>query len=302
MNIFDFYNGHTKPYGIIGNPIEHSFSPVLQNTILQKMGFNGVYVPFRVDEKDMQKAVEGLYALGFEGLNVTVPHKISVMNYLCCIDDTAEKVGAVNTLKRTENGFKGYNTDILGLKKSFYINKIDVKGKKTMLIGAGGAANSAAVLLSQLGAEKIVFVNRTNEKAEALRKHISSFYSGETDVISFDDMYTYEKPDIVINATSVGMGEGVWESPVKESGFFKDINAVFDVIYIPWETKFLNDAKKYGCKCVNGFDMLIYQGIASYEIWHDISVSDETALEIKDALSEYFLKGGKKAVKRNEIK
>ena len=294
MNIFDFYNGHTKAYGIIGNPIEHSFSPVLQNTILQTIGFNGVYVPFRVDEKDIQKAVEGLYALGFEGLNVTVPHKISVMDYLCDIEDNAKKVGAVNTLKRTENGFKGYNTDILGLKKSFAINKIDVKGKKAMLLGAGGAANSAAVLLSQLGAEKIVFVNRTKEKAEALRNHVSAFYSGKTDVISFDDIYTYEKPEIVVNATSVGMGEGVWDSPVKDSAFFKDVEAVFDVIYIPWETKLLNDAKKYGCKCVNGFDMLIYQGIASYEIWHDTYVDDNTAIEIKDALSEYFLKGGKK--------
>lgn len=290
MKVFDTYNGHTKAYGIIGNPIEHSFSPVLQNTILSELNFNGVYIPFRVDEKDIKTAVDGLFALGFEGLNVTVPHKISVMESLCAIDSLAEKIGAVNTLKRTPNGFKGYNTDILGLKKSFNINKTEITNNTVMLLGAGGAANSAAVLLAEMNAKKIIFVNRTKEKAEALKNQISSYYTGETDVIGFDDIYSYPKPDVVINATSVGMGEGKWISPITDENFFDSVKSVFDVIYIPWETKLLHDARNHGCKCVNGFDMLIYQGIASYEIWHDCEISEEKSVEIKNTLSEYFRK------------
>ncbi|MCJ7856489.1 shikimate dehydrogenase [Lachnospiraceae bacterium NSJ-143] len=290
MEVFDFYNGETKPFGIIGNPIGHSFSPVLQNTVLKELGSNGVYVPFRVEDSELKKAVEGLYALGFEGINVTVPHKKSVMQYLCGIDETAELVGAVNTLKRTENGFKGYNTDILGLKKSFELNNINVKGKRALLLGAGGAANSAAVLLAKLGASEIIFVNRTLDKAEALKKHVDKFYSGKTSVMGFGDIYDSGKPDIVVNATSVGMGEGVWESPVAKPELFEGIAAVFDIVYIPWKTKLLSDAEKYGCKCVNGFDMLIYQGLASYEIWHETEIEDLKAIEIRDTLSEYFLK------------
>ena len=286
MKVFDTYNGHTKAYGIIGNPIEHSFSPVLQNTILSELNFNGVYIPFRVDEKDIKTAVDGLFALGFEGLNVTVPHKISVMESLCAIDSLAEKIGAVNTLKRTPNGFKGYNTDILGLKKSFNINKTEITNNTVMLLGAGGAANSAAVLLAEMNAKKIIFVNRTKEKAEALKNQISSYYTGETDVIGFDDIYSYPKPDVVINATSVGMGEGKWISPITDENFFDGVKSVFDVIYIPWETKLLHDARNHGCKCVNGFDMLIYQGIVSYEIWHDCEISEEKSVEIKNTLSE----------------
>ena len=201
-------------------------------------------------------------------------------------------MGAVNTLKRTNNGFVGYNTDIIGLEKSFNINKIDVSNKVAMLIGAGGAANAVAVLLAQMGASDIIFVNRTFDNAKKLKNKISSFYSGNVHITDFEEMYNYNKPYIVINATSVGMGNGVWESPVKKEEFFNGVEYAFDVIYIPWKTKFLSDAEKYGCKCINGFDMLIYQGIASYEIWHDITIDKKSAVDIKNVLSDFFLNGG----------
>ncbi len=291
MEVFGIYNGKTDVYGIIGNPIGHSFSPVLQNTILRRFNKNGIYVPFKVEGGDLKKSVEGMYAIGIKGLNVTVPHKRAVMNFLCGIDNTANKIGAVNTLKYTENGYEGYNTDILGLKKSFEINCIDVSGKRAMVIGAGGAANSAVMLFAEMGAAKIVIANRTIEKAEALKKQAEMFYSTDIEVISINDINNCEKPNIILNATSVGMGEGNNQSPISDNSLFVGVECAFDVIYTPWETKFLKDAKACGCTAVNGFDMLIYQGIASYEIWHDTKVSNFEAKEIRNMLAEYFNNG-----------
>lgn len=290
MNISDRFNGSTSVYGIIGNPIEHSFSPVLQNTLIEKYGINGVYSPFRVDEDKVGDALKGLFALGIKGINVTVPHKKAVMPYLERIDETADIIGAVNTLKKTDTGFEGYNTDILGLKKSFELNGVEIKDKKVMLLGAGGAANAAAVLLCQLGAKEIILVNRTKQKAEELKDHILKYFNADVSIISYDEMESIEKPDVIINTTSVGMGEGNYASPVKNENYFEGVKAVFDAIYIPWETKLLSDAKRCGCKTINGFDMLIYQGIASFEIWNGISVSDEDAVEIRNILGEYFLR------------
>ena len=121
MKVIDNFNGKTKAYGIIGNPVEHSFSPILQNTIASVCGDNCAYLPFKVENGEVKKALEGAFALGFEGFNVTVPHKVEVLDCLDGIDPLAEKIGAVNTLKRTEKGYKGYNTDILGLGKCFEI-------------------------------------------------------------------------------------------------------------------------------------------------------------------------------------
>ncbi|MDD3570081.1 MAG: shikimate dehydrogenase [Lachnospiraceae bacterium] len=288
MSITDLVNGKTKVFGIIGNPIEHSFSPILQNTVAKEMGENVAYVPFKAESGEVKTALEGAFRLGICGFNVTVPHKKEVMESLVAIDDLALKIGAVNTLKYTENGYKGYNTDILGLGKCFDIEGISIKGKTVVILGAGGAANSAAILAAEREAGNIVIVNRTKANGQALKEQTARYYNGNIDVISFDEIMNIENPEIVIQTTSVGMGEGVWASPVENTLFFKKVQAVVDIVYTPWQTKFLSDAKERGCVAINGFDMLIYQGLASYEIWHDVKIDDEKSKELRNELADYY--------------
>lgn len=288
MSVTDLVNGKTKVFGIIGNPIEHSFSPILQNTVARVMGENVAYVPFKVESGEVKTALDGAIRLGIYGFNVTVPHKKEVMESLVAIDDLALKIGAVNTLKHTEKGYKGYNTDILGLGKCFDIEGINIKGKTVVILGAGGAANSAAILAAERDAGNIVIVNRTKANGQALKEQTAHYYNGNIDVISFEELMNIENPQIVIQTTSVGMGEGVWKSPVENTSFFKKVQAVVDIVYTPWQTKLLSDARENDCIAINGFDMLIYQGLASYEIWHDVKLDDETSKALRNELADYY--------------
>lgn len=289
MKCIDYINGKTKVFGIIGNPIEHTFSPCLQNTIADVLGHNITYVPFCVEKENVRKAVEGAFSLGISGLNVTVPHKVSVMDYLAFIDETAEIIGAVNTLKRTEFGFKGFNTDIIGLKKCFTSRGFEIKNKNVVILGAGGAANSACILAAKEGAKNIFIVNRTIENAENLKKIINKYYNVPVFCMGYDKLLEIENPEIVIQTTSVGMGENAKESPVKNPELFKKVSACVDIIYSPWETMFLNDARKYNVEAANGFDMLVFQGIASYEIWNDINIRDDISQDVKKVLIDYYI-------------
>lgn len=287
----DLVNGKTNVYGIIGNPVEKSFSPVLQNTIAKELGKSAAYVPFKVERGQVKTAVEGARALGIKGFNVTVPHKIEVMDALCAIDPVAKRIGAVNTLKLTEKGYEGYNTDIIGLKKCFEERNISIEGKTVVLAGAGGAANSAAMLAGEEKAAKLVIVNRTAEKAEALAERVRKYYPIEVEVTDYDSITDIADPEIFVQTTSVGMGNDVDATPVKKTEFFDNVKIVVDIIYTPWETRLMKDAAARGAVTVNGFDMLFYQGLASFEIWHDMKVDRETAKELKEKLTAFYRRG-----------
>ncbi|MDD5945934.1 MAG: shikimate dehydrogenase [Clostridia bacterium] len=287
----DLVNGKTNVYGIIGNPVEKSFSPVLQNTIAKELGKSAAYVPFKVERGQVKTAVEGARALGIKGFNVTVPHKIEVMDALCAIDPVAKRIGAVNTLKLTEKGYEGYNTDIIGLKKCFEERNISIEGKTVVLAGAGGAANSAAMLAGEEKAAKLVIVNRTAEKAEALAERVRKYYPIEVEVTDYDSITDIADPEIFVQTTSVGMGNDVDGTPVKKTEFFDNVKIVVDIIYTPWETRLMKDAAARGAVTVNGFDMLFYQGLASFEIWHDMKVDRETAKELKEKLTAFYRRG-----------
>lgn len=287
----DFVNGKTMVFGLIGNPVEKSFSPVLQNTIAKELGKNVAYVTFKVEKGEVKTAVCGAKALGIKGFNVTVPHKVEVMEALSGIDPVAERIGAVNTLKLTENGYVGYNTDIIGLKKCFEERGIEIVGKTVVLAGAGGAANSAAMLAGEEKAGKLIIVNRTAEKAEALADRVRKYYPIEVSVITYDEIMGIENPEIFIQTTSVGMGNDIDGTPIKNADFFDNVKIVVDIIYTPWETRLMKDAASHGAEAVNGFDMLFYQGLASFEIWHDIKVDKEIAVSLKNRLTEFYRRG-----------
>lgn len=284
----DLVSGKTSVYGIIGNQVAKSFSPILQNTFGKELGVNMIYVPFNVERGQVKTAVDGGRAMGIKGFNVTVPHKIEVMEALCGIDPVAERIGAVNTLKLAEDGYVGYNTDIIGLRKCFEERNCGLEGKTVVMAGAGGAANSAAMLAGEERVQKLIIVNRTLDKAKDLAERVKKYYDIQVESCGYDDMMDIEDPEIFIQTTSVGMGEGVWETPVKNAEFFKNVKMVVDIIYTPWETRLMKEAAEMGAVAVNGFDMLFYQGLASFEIWNDIKVDIKKAVELKDKLTALY--------------
>ena len=172
-------NGYTRTCGLIGRPVEHTMSPVIHNTLADRQGTDLVYAPLRVGKGRLEEAVKGAFALNLLGCNVTVPYKSEVIPFLDGIDPLAERIGAVNTLVRTGNGFKGYNTDMPGLYRAFLRDGVRIEGERVLILGAGGVARAVAVLLAEKGASQIVILNRTVEKAEAVAKEINSMHGKE---------------------------------------------------------------------------------------------------------------------------
>ena len=282
--------GSSKVLGVMGCPIEHSFSPTIHNTIAVNSGENFVYVPFRVERGNVGEAVSGAAALGIVGLNVTVPHKVEVMKYLCDVDKAAQAIGAVNTLKLTEKGYVGYNTDVIGVGYSLERSGVDIKGKKVLLLGAGGAANACAAMACEKGAAELIIANRTKEKAQALAERMKEHYACKISAADMDEAREMENIFLVMNATTVGFGDKVGSSPLQDKQNLLKTGAkvVFDAIYTPWETKLLQDASALGLKAINGFDMLIYQAVAAEEIWFDKSIGKDEAEALKNELAEHY--------------
>lgn len=279
-------DGHTRLCGLIGNPVEHTLSPVIHNTLAEKLGHNLVYVPFLVEKGQIEAAVKGAYGLNILGMNVTVPYKSDVIPYLKEIDRLAERIGAVNTLVRIEGGYQGYNTDILGLYRALCRENIKIFGEKAVLLGAGGAARAAAFLCAEKGAEKVYLLNRSVDKAKQLAQEINEAFDRECIVpMAVTD---YEKlPEekmLVLQGTSVGLYPNVDQALITDQEFYKRVHTGYDLIYKPEETMFMRLVKEAGGRAYNGLTMLLYQGIIAYELWNQVDVSEEDAGEIYDIM------------------
>ena len=262
--------GDTKILGVIGNPIEHSFSPQIHNTICKHLKLNYTYVPFNVKEKDLEYAVKGLSALSVEGFNVTIPHKNSIMKYLDKISDDALLIGAVNTVKNVDNKWYGYNTDGDGFIRSLSAYDVDVKGKKVVILGAGGAAKAVAVKIAMQGAASIIILNRTLDKAKeicsVINKNVADIAS--IDMLNAENIKIYgEIADIIIHTTPIGMYPNNEQTLVQQFDFIRKDTVVCDLIYNPAKTVLLKKAQQAGCKVINGWGMLIYQAVNAFEIW-----------------------------------
>jgi len=261
-------SGKTRVCGIIGDPVEHSLSPVMHNAAFEELNLDFSYVAFRVRREKLGEAIIGARSLDLHGLNVTMPHKNAATEYLDEIDLTARSIGAVNTILNKEGRLIGYNTDGIGALKALKESGITPKGKKLLLLGAGGAGKAIAFHAAQ-EAEELVILNRTPQKAkklaEALRKESNKKITGNafsTEIMKKE----LRNAEILINATSVGMHPDVNQSLVSPSLLKPDL-CVMDIIYNPLETKLARDAKAVGAKVVPGIEMLAYQGAASFEIW-----------------------------------
>jgi len=281
--------GTTRLCGVIGNPISHTFSPLIHNTLAGKCGQNLVYVPFHVQE-NLDAAIKGAYALDILGMNVTVPYKSEVMKSLVEIDDAAKTIGAVNTLVRTCGGYKGYNTDYLGLKRAIKEDGIVIKDKPVILFGAGGAARAVAYLVGSLGAKEFYIVNRTREKAQVLANEIKGLFPS-LPVTVLENSEVFGLPNqkyTAIQTTNVGMWPNTGEAVLNDNSVYKMIDQAVDIIFNPEETEFMRRVRENGQFAVNGLKMLLYQAIIAYELWNDISVPDEYAKEIYVLLKKEF--------------
>ncbi len=280
--------GTTRVCGLIGNPVGHSISPVIHNTLADITKTNMVYTTFKVDKEDVAKAVEGAYALDILGLNVTVPHKQSVMDVLVDIDPLAKAIGAVNTLVRKDGGYKGYNTDILGLKRELEDESISLCGNNCIILGAGGAARAIAFLCAQSGANKVYMLNRTIEKAENIAEAVNGYFNKQCVIPMHMDGYKSLTGSgyIVIQTTSVGLYPNVGDTAIEDEEFYKLVGAGVDIIYNPLTTKFMEKCRKAGKPAYNGLKMLLYQGVAAYELWNDTNVSKEEAEIVYNRMKE----------------
>ncbi len=282
------YNGHTRTCGLIGNPVEHTLSPLLQNYLAEETGTNMVYVPFHVEEGKVGDAVRGAWALNLLGCNVTVPYKSDVLPYVKELDGLAARIGAVNTLVRMEEGFKGYNTDMPGLYRAMQSDGVEIKGRECVILGAGGVARAVAVMLLDKGASKIYLLNRTLGRAVAIAEEVNEM-AGYVFAEAME-LTDYEKLPkqrfIVIQATNIGMHPHVEDVIIPDEAFYERVEVGYDLIFNPGDTRFMQLTRGAGARAYNGAKMLVYQGIISFELWNKLSISEETAKIVCDLVTE----------------
>jgi shikimate dehydrogenase len=276
--------GKTRLYGVIGNPVEHTLSPAMHNAAFEHLNLNCVFLAFEVKPTEVENALVGVRCLGISGLNVTMPHKHSVVPYLDDVDETAKVLSSVNTICNREGRLIGYSTDGIGALRALQENGVKLKGKRLLLLGGGGAAKAIAYALAPK-VDGLVMLNRTPEKTKHLIQELSRRFNKKvtSGVLSTQAVKKHiRNVEILVNATPVGMFPNVRETLVP-SGFLRDGLTVMDIVYHPIETQLAKDAKAEGARVISGVEMLIYQGAESLEIWTGckapIEVMKKAALE-----------------------
>ncbi len=263
-------SGKTIVCGLIGDPVEHTMSPVMHNAAFEKLGIDYRYLPFRVRQEELGKAIAGMRALNIKGLNVTIPHKVAVIPFLDELDPLAERIGAVNTIVNNNGVLKGYNTDAGGFIKALLEGGVEPVGKNVVILGAGGASRAISFSLAEKGAH-LVILNRQLELdwAIGLAQRISQVFKKDVKALELNAenlSMALEKADILVNATSVGMSPGIDDTPVP-SGLLKPGLVVFDIVYNPIKTRLRREAEEAGARTIGGLDMLAWQGALAFELW-----------------------------------
>ncbi len=263
---------NTMLVGLIGHPIKQTYSPFIHNVAFDIKKLDYLYLPFDVPAANLGNALKGMVALGIKGFNVTIPHKVNIMQLLNDVSDEAAGVGAVNTVVNDLGRLTGYNTDVFGVLKSLDKYKNSLSGKEVTIIGAGGSARAVIyTLIKYYKPSGINIVNRTEQKAETLRKY---FY----EKMNFDAIRCFELfPDnlgevfpnskLIINATPVGMYPETDEAAVSQPDYFNKDQIVFDLVYNPARTRLLTIASEQGAKVINGIEMLVNQASKAFQLW-----------------------------------
>jgi shikimate dehydrogenase len=267
-----------KLFAVIGKPVRHSLSPLMMSACFKALDIPALYAAFSVD--DLDRDLKLLHNTGFSGLSVTIPYKETVCRMAERIDETAEEIGAANTLRRTNLGWEGCNTDWIGALKAL-LAVGEVSGLNALILGAGGAARAVAYGLKRAGAI-ITISNRGIDRGKALSAHLKSNF------IALNTLAKVVKDfDIIVQCTSVGLGDSEAVHPFVFDSFFKPGMTVMDIIYSPQRTAFSKAAMDAGCTVVSGLDMLLYQGAAQLEWWLGRPIFETPAIEaMRQALEE----------------
>jgi len=262
--------GSTRVLCVIGHPVSHSLSPVMHNAAIEALNVDYVYVAFHVLPERLGEAVEGFRALEIAGVNVTLPHKERVIEYLDEIDETARAIGSVNTIVNSEGRLKGFSTDGPGFLRSVESEWGKVGGCRVLVLGAGGSAKAIAFELARIGCE-IVIANRTYSRAVDLAQSIGAWGQGACAIPLEREALAeaVQSVDLLINTTSVGMHPDVEATPFPPD-LIRPGLLVYDLIYNPPRTKLVEEAEARGARALNGLKMLVYQGALSFEMWTGI--------------------------------
>ncbi len=266
--------GHTELIGLMAYPIRHSSSPAMQNEAFAKMGFDYAYLAFEVDNDNLEDAIRSIRALKMRGSNVSMPNKTVVHKYLDHLSPAAELTGAVNTIVNDDGVLTGHITDGTGFMAALRDNAIDVIGKKMTIVGAGGAATAIDIQAALDGVAQISVFNRKDEFWERAQRNVDVI-NEKTDcraeLFDLDDLEIL-KAEIAdsclfVNATGMGMKPLEGKTYIPDASYLRPDLIVADVVYSPAETALLKMAKQVGCKCMNGFGMMLFQGSAAFELW-----------------------------------
>lgn len=266
----------TKLAALIGWPVGHSVSPAMHNTAYEDLGFDGLYVALQIPSESLEQGVRAMQLFGFMGCNVTIPHKKEVMAFMDELDDSAQACGAVNTVLFRDGKLKGYNTDGTGFVRGMREKGgFDPAGKTGLIAGAGGAALGVAFALAAAGTGKLLIVNRTVSKAEALASELNKKYPGIAEAFALtedNESTAIKRSDYVVNTTNLGMMPNV-DTVAIDTSLLEARHFVSDVVYAPLETRLLREAKARGCRTMNGIWMLVYQGLEAIRIWTGLDAS-----------------------------
>ena len=266
--------GHTELIGLMAYPIRHSSSPAMQNEAFAKMGFDYAYLAFEVDNDNLEDAIRSIRALKMRGSNVSMPNKTVVHKYLDHLSPAAELTGAVNTIVNDDGVLTGHITDGTGFMAALRDNAIDVIGKKMTIVGAGGAATAIEIQAALDGVAQISVFNRKDEFWERAQRNVDVINEKtdcRADLFDLDDLEIL-KAEIAdsclfVNATGMGMKPLEGKTYIPDASYLRPDLIVADVVYSPAETALLKMAKQVGCKCMNGFGMMLFQGSAAFELW-----------------------------------
>ena len=261
-------NAKTRVCALIGDPVEHSFSPLVHNAGFQELGANLVYVAFQV--KDIKNALEGMKALNILGASITIPHKIKAINHVDTLDEMARKIGSINTIVNRNGRLKGFNSDGMGALKAFRDQEISLDGRKVVVLGSGGAARAIAfALIMNAKPKELLVLGIMREEVHALVGDLKKT-TGTSVHGALMDRESLQKhlpgSDIMINCTPIGMYPDSDQSPVPVH-FLRQELIVFDVVYNPSRTKLLYDAQQCGCHTISGIEMFINQAVVQFELW-----------------------------------
>lgn len=284
MNITDQINHETKIVGIIGHPIKHSYSPMMHNLTFGLQDLNYVYLPFDIPPSNLKEALKSFNTLGIKGLNVTLPHKEKIIQYLDHVSEAAAAVGAVNTVVNESGLLHGYNTDVSGIIETLNPYKKEIAKSTVTVIGAGGAARSVIFsLLRNFKVDKINIINRTEERSESIKDyfkdkiHFRNIVTHE--LMPIENVQVFKSSKLIVNTTSVGLYPNVDETPTDIADSFDSSQIVFDLIYNPIKTKFIKLAESKGATTLNGLKMFVVQGARSFEYWTGETMDTQKVLD-----------------------